>query len=72
MCLKTMSLPSTRYSVIDCACRASTTFEAVSSITEFTSSRLGAGLEMILMSSERRRVLAMEGAAMDAGAAKRC
>src|ERR1700690_4332519 len=59
-----MSLPSTRYTVIDWACSASTTLEAVSSITDATSSLLGAGLEMILISRERRRALAMEGAAI--------
>src|ERR1017187_2808226 len=59
-----MSLPSTMYRVIDCALRASTTFEAVSSITEATSSLLGAGLEMILISRERLRELVMEGAAI--------
>src|ERR1017187_3139874 len=59
-----MSLPSTMYRVIDCALRASTTFEAVSSITEATSSLLGAGLEMILISRERLRELVIAGAAI--------
>src|SRR5208283_723739 len=59
-----MSLPSSMYRVIDCACRASTTFEAVSSITDATSSLLSAGLEMILISRQRLRALTMEGAAI--------
>src|SRR5476651_2726678 len=44
---------------MDCACNASTTFDALSSITEFKSSRLGAGFEMTLMSNARRSVLAI-------------
>src|ERR1700683_2024467 len=62
-----MSLPSTMYRVIDWAWRASTTFDAVSSITEATSSRLGWGFDMIFISRERLRALAMEGAAILVG-----
>src|SRR5580698_2685724 len=59
-----MSLPSTRYRVIDCAWSASTTFDAVSSITEATSSLLGAGFEMILIRRERLRAVAIAGASI--------
>src|ERR1019366_4009061 len=49
---------------MDWAWSASTTFDAVSSITEATSSLLGCGFEIIFISRERLRALAMEGAAI--------
>ena len=52
------------YSVIDWAWSASTTLDAVSSITEATSSLLGAGFEMIFISRERLKALAIDGAAI--------
>jgi hypothetical protein len=45
---------------------ASTTFAAVSSMTEATSSLLGVSLDMTLISRERRRVLAIFEEAMGA------